>query len=306
VARAKYVDALDCELVPISDELVDNRDVIAEVDRVLLFDKLHETLTTLCYRERQVLYCRFFDCLTLKAVGAKFGVSGQRIRQVEAKALRKMRHYTRSEPLLCMMNHVDAIQHKKEKEAERKAEEARREEARLEQQVQWAKDQERRKLKELKRKELVAQQKERNRIAEQQQKKKDYEEYRKEVMYAYEEQGRQKRSFESIEKQYRAEMNRKEAERAKKQKEHRQKVIEEHERKQKEKHQSYLLKMVTLQGEKYNEADIPEPPDFITLERDKFGVPFLGVRQMQYFKVSDEVYNYWLFVRLEQDRNKSK
>ncbi|RME90946.1 MAG: RNA polymerase sigma factor RpoD [Verrucomicrobia bacterium] len=65
----------------------------------LLKDKLNEVLTTLTERERKVLELRFglVDgySRTLEEVGKQFRVTRERIRQIEAKALRKMRHPTR-------------------------------------------------------------------------------------------------------------------------------------------------------------------------------------------------------------------
>jgi RNA polymerase primary sigma factor len=65
----------------------------------LLKEKLTEVLDTLTERERKVLELRFglVDgySRTLEEVGKQFKVTRERIRQIEAKALRKMRHPTR-------------------------------------------------------------------------------------------------------------------------------------------------------------------------------------------------------------------
>jgi len=65
----------------------------------LLKDKLGDVLTTLTERERKVLELRFGlgdgYSRTLEEVGKQFKVTRERIRQIEAKALRKMRHPTR-------------------------------------------------------------------------------------------------------------------------------------------------------------------------------------------------------------------
>jgi len=65
----------------------------------LLKDKLTDVLSSLNERERKVLELRFglgdgFP-RTLEEVGRTFRVTRERIRQIEAKALRKMRHPTR-------------------------------------------------------------------------------------------------------------------------------------------------------------------------------------------------------------------
>jgi RNA polymerase primary sigma factor len=65
----------------------------------LLKDKLGDVLCSLTERERKVLELRFGlgdGCArTLEEVGQQFSVTRERIRQIEAKALRKMRHPTR-------------------------------------------------------------------------------------------------------------------------------------------------------------------------------------------------------------------
>jgi RNA polymerase primary sigma factor len=66
---------------------------------VLLKEKIKDVLETLTHREREVLEQRFglVDgySRTLEEVGRQFQVTRERIRQIEAKALRKMRHPTR-------------------------------------------------------------------------------------------------------------------------------------------------------------------------------------------------------------------
>ena len=70
------------------------------VDAIMLREALEEIISSLSDREEQVLRLRFgFDddrARTLEEVGAEFGVTRERIRQIEAKALRKLRHPTRA------------------------------------------------------------------------------------------------------------------------------------------------------------------------------------------------------------------
>ena len=69
----------------------------------LLKEELGSVLDTLTEREEKVLKLRFGlddgQCRTLEEVGQIFGVTRERIRQIEAKALRKMRHPSRSKKL---------------------------------------------------------------------------------------------------------------------------------------------------------------------------------------------------------------
>ena len=69
----------------------------------LLQEQLAEVLDTLTEREQQVLRLRFGlndgRARTLEEVGTVFHVTRERIRQIEAKALRKLRHPSRSRKL---------------------------------------------------------------------------------------------------------------------------------------------------------------------------------------------------------------
>ncbi len=74
-----------------------------EASFTLLREQLDEVLKTLTDREQRVLRLRFgLDdgrARTLEEVGQKFGVTRERIRQIEAKTLRKLRHPSRSKKL---------------------------------------------------------------------------------------------------------------------------------------------------------------------------------------------------------------
>ena len=69
----------------------------------LLKEQLEEVLGTLTEREQKVLTLRFGledgRARTLEEVGKEFNVTRERIRQIEAKALRKLRHPSRSRKL---------------------------------------------------------------------------------------------------------------------------------------------------------------------------------------------------------------
>ena len=82
----------------------DNVPVPAEAAaQTLLKEQLDEVLDTLTEREQKVLRLRFGmndgRARTLEEVGKEFDVTRERIRQIEAKALRKLRHPSRSRKL---------------------------------------------------------------------------------------------------------------------------------------------------------------------------------------------------------------
>ena len=82
----------------------DNVPVPAEAAAsTLLKEQLGEVLNTLTDREQKVLRLRFGmndgRARTLEEVGKEFDVTRERIRQIEAKALRKLRHPSRSRKL---------------------------------------------------------------------------------------------------------------------------------------------------------------------------------------------------------------
>lgn len=99
--------------IPIGEEndshlgdFIEDRDAMAPADSAafkLLKEQLEDVLDTLTEREENVLRLRFgLDdgrTRTLEEVGQVFGVTRERIRQIEAKALRKLRHPSRSKRL---------------------------------------------------------------------------------------------------------------------------------------------------------------------------------------------------------------
>jgi RNA polymerase primary sigma factor len=87
-------------------DFIEDHKVLAPADaasRQMLKEQMEDVLGTLSERERQVLAMRFgIDdgrSRTLEEVGKEFGVTRERIRQIEAKALRKLRHPSRSKKL---------------------------------------------------------------------------------------------------------------------------------------------------------------------------------------------------------------
>lgn len=77
----------------------------------ILKDRINEVLSTLTEREKTVLIERFGlldgKPKTLEEVGVYFKVTRERVRQIEAKALRKMRHPTRAKQLMAFLEAVE-------------------------------------------------------------------------------------------------------------------------------------------------------------------------------------------------------
>ena len=87
-------------------DFIEDVDALAPAEAasfMLLKEQIEEVLDTLNEREQRVLRLRFGlddgKARTLEEVGREFGVTRERIRQIEAKALRKLRHPQRSKKL---------------------------------------------------------------------------------------------------------------------------------------------------------------------------------------------------------------
>ena len=78
-------------------------DPASQVNSAMLKEEVRKALGTLTERERRVVELRFGledgKSRTLEEVGSEFGVTRERIRQIEAKAIRKLKHPTRSKIL---------------------------------------------------------------------------------------------------------------------------------------------------------------------------------------------------------------
>ena len=96
---------IENETLLLSDVVEDNRDAgpVQITTEKLLRDQLYDSLETLNDREATIVKLRFGlndgETKTLEQIGERFGVTRERIRQIEAKALKKLRHPTRSAKL---------------------------------------------------------------------------------------------------------------------------------------------------------------------------------------------------------------
>ena len=87
-------------------DFIEDQEAVAPAEAasvMLLKEKMQDVLKNLTDRERKVLVLRFGledgHQRTLEEVGQEFGVTRERIRQIEAKALRKLRHPSRGKAL---------------------------------------------------------------------------------------------------------------------------------------------------------------------------------------------------------------
>lgn len=74
-----------------AEEIAERADTISDINASIEY-----VLYTLSDRERKILKNRFVDLMTLEQTGKLFGVTRDRIRQIEAKAIRKLRHPSRA------------------------------------------------------------------------------------------------------------------------------------------------------------------------------------------------------------------
>jgi RNA polymerase primary sigma factor len=91
---------------PALGDFLEDREAVVPVDAasfVLLQEQLETVLDTLAEREQKVIQMRFGltdgQPRTLEEVGAEFGVTRERVRQIESKTLSKLRHPARSQKL---------------------------------------------------------------------------------------------------------------------------------------------------------------------------------------------------------------
>ena len=102
---ADYFAENDCgETLPLPQELIQTDDLLFEkVASSMARNALLDALNSLTPREADIIRLRTgFDdghSLTLEDVGAIYGVTRERIRQIETKALRKLRHPSRAKKL---------------------------------------------------------------------------------------------------------------------------------------------------------------------------------------------------------------
>lgn len=103
-----YADAQQVMSLTNNSEKVASLEYIdEEIDETTINKELFEQLNTLTPREKEILEMRFGlggeGDSTLEDCAKKFGVNRERIRQLEARALRKLRHESRSGKLLEML-----------------------------------------------------------------------------------------------------------------------------------------------------------------------------------------------------------
>jgi hypothetical protein len=102
------------------DESEDFRDAI---DRQFIYEELDNQIATLFDREQMVLCLRFWSKLTLKDAGEIVCVQRERVRQIESKVIRKMRHPSRSKKISIMLSDLTVKEYEERQAAIKKKEE---------------------------------------------------------------------------------------------------------------------------------------------------------------------------------------
>jgi RNA polymerase primary sigma factor len=95
---------------PLADLLADPRTPESPADGKWVLESLDKVLHTLAPREREVLLLRFGlghdQTYTLEDVAKIYNLSRERVRQIEIRALEKLRHPDRAKPLKALMDAV--------------------------------------------------------------------------------------------------------------------------------------------------------------------------------------------------------
>ena len=124
LSRKKVLEAIKLTQLPISLELpmgqenenylsdfIEDHNAIQPLDNAstqLLKEQIRKVLSTLSIRERRVLQLRFEledgRTRTLEEIGYEFSITRERVRQIEAKALRRLRHPSRSR---CLRDYLE-------------------------------------------------------------------------------------------------------------------------------------------------------------------------------------------------------
>ena len=101
----KDLEAENNKITELVEDMYYTEDLIFDqIYKSELIMQIHEVLNTLTEKERTVIKYRFYGPYTLEETGKRFGTSRERIRQIEAKALRKLRHPIRSKKLKDFLN----------------------------------------------------------------------------------------------------------------------------------------------------------------------------------------------------------
>lgn len=74
----------------------------AEEAQNIYLPGISDILSTLTPREQNIIHKRYYEKLTLEECGKDYGIGKERVRQIQAKALRKLRHPSRKNMIIAV------------------------------------------------------------------------------------------------------------------------------------------------------------------------------------------------------------
>ena len=290
-------------------------DFYEEMDKKLISEELERQLWTLTDREQKVIQGLYLQGMKAKELAETLGIGRERVRQIASKALRKLRHPLRADKLFAMwtcQTYEEIERRKREKEEERERErEAQREKERLDH-IEWVKNEPIKRAREVEKRKRIAQREREKWLAKNEEHARTYEACRQARI----------RDHEANQEAYKKnrEANKEQEERDKVEYlKYRQKAIDQHEkeqvakakklaieavkRKKNERTNESLLRQLEEQGEDYDGEDIPDPPEYVKLQKDDDGKYYLGVTEDRHFNTSQEIYNYWLLMLIQREKD---
>lgn len=100
----------DEEEATLGDMIGKDDETFEKIDEAMRTQGLgHLALSVLSERELSVILNRYYEVKTLETIGQEMGITRERVRQIESKAIHKLRHRTLREPDLLRDDHLESI-----------------------------------------------------------------------------------------------------------------------------------------------------------------------------------------------------